>query len=166
MSNTRNFTMVAPGLHSSRRYLGLDDSGRSLFLYLLTGPHQTSCGCSQIRPGYACADLGPHWPLEKYQRYLSTVEEAGLIITDADTNEIYVERWFKHNSKGSWKYAKAIRAQVDKIESEMLREKVDADFMGTELGEAAEAAGSAERAGLSSAANTQSRLLNTRIMQR
>lgn len=167
MSNTRNFTMVVPGLHSSRRFLDLDDSGRALFLYLLTGPHQTSCGCSQIKPGYACADLGPNWPLEKYQRYLSDIEAAGLIITDPETNEIYIERWFQHNSKGSWKYAKAISGQIEKIESEMLREKVDADFAGTDLGRAAYEAGEAEKAAdRPSAANADNRLLNTRLMQK
>lgn len=167
MSNTRNFTMVAPGLHSSRRFLALDDSGRSLFLYLLTSPHQTSCGCSQIRPGYACADLGENWPPEKYQRYLAVLEEAGLIIADADTNEIYIERWFKHNSKGSWKYAKAIGDQIAKIESEMLHEKVNADFAETDLGHAAYEAGEAEKAAdRPSAANSHSRLTSTSYLRK
>ncbi|RWH93746.1 MAG: hypothetical protein EOQ89_04830 [Mesorhizobium sp.] len=168
MSTSRNFTMVAPGLHGSRRFLDLDDSGRALFLYLLTGPHQTSCGCSQIKPGYACADLGPNWPLAKYLTMLADLEgQAQLIITDPETNEIYIERWFKHNSKGSWKYAKAIQGQIDKIESEMLREKVNADFAATDLGQAAYEAGEAERASeRPSPANSGSRLLNTRMMQR
>lgn len=167
MSNTRNFTMVAPGLHSSRRFVDLDDSGRALFLYLLTGPHQTSCGCSQIKPGYACADLGPNWPLAKYLTRLADLEgQARLIITDPETDEIYIERWFKHNSKGSWKYAKAVQGHIDKIESEMLREKVNADFAATELGQAAYEAGEAERTSeRPSPANSGSRLLNTRIMR-
>ncbi|TGS46018.1 MULTISPECIES: hypothetical protein [unclassified Mesorhizobium] len=163
--NTRNFTMVAPVLHSSRRFLDLDDSGRALFIYLLTGPHQTSCGCSQIKPGYACADLGPSWPLDKYQRHLAALETAGLIIVDDD--EIYIERWFKHNSKGSWKYAKAIQSQIDKIESDMLREKVSADFAATELGQAAYEAGEAEKAAdRSTPANVSNRLLSTGLMRR
>ncbi|RWA73415.1 MAG: hypothetical protein EOQ28_14830 [Mesorhizobium sp.] len=168
MSNARNFTMVAPGLHSSRRFLDLDDSARALFLYLLTGPHQTSCGCSQIKPGYACADLGPNWPLAKYSTKLADLEgQAGLIITDPETNEIYIERWFKHNSKGSWKYAKAVAGQIAKIESEMLREKVNADFAATELGQSAYEAGEAEKAAdRPSAANADSRLLSTRLMQK
>ncbi|RVD21017.1 hypothetical protein [Mesorhizobium sp. M4B.F.Ca.ET.017.02.2.1] len=167
MSNTRNFTMVAPGLHSSRRFLTLDDSRRALFFYLLTSPHQTSCGCSQIRPGYACADLGPGWPEPKYQTCLADLESAGLIITDPDTNEIYIDRWFKHNAKGSWKYAKAIQSQIDKIESEMLREKVNADFAETDLGQAAYEAGEAERAGeRQSAANSQSRLTSTSYLRK
>ncbi|RUW53745.1 hypothetical protein [Mesorhizobium sp. M8A.F.Ca.ET.021.01.1.1] len=167
MSNTRNFTMVAPGLHSSRRFLALDDSRRALFFYLLTSPHQTSCGCSQIRPGYACADLGPGWPEPKYQTCLADLEGAGLIITDPDTNEIYIDRWFKHNSKGSWKYAKAIQSQIDKIESEMLREKVNADFAATELGQAAYEAGEADRAAdRPTPANVSNHLLNTGLMRR
>ncbi|RWI90529.1 MAG: hypothetical protein EOR22_23590 [Mesorhizobium sp.] len=167
MSNTRNFTMVAPGLHSSRRFLDLDDSRRSLFFYLLTSPHQTSCGCSQIRPGYACADLGPDWPMPKYLTCLADIEGAGLIITDPDTNEIYIERWFKHNSKGSWKYAKAVAGQIAKIESEMLREKVNADFLATDMGQAAFEAGEAEKvADIPSAANADNRLLTTRLMQK
>ncbi|MBZ9760316.1 hypothetical protein LB553_05430 [Mesorhizobium sp. CA8] len=167
MSNTRNFTMVAPGLHSSRRFLALDDSQRALFFYLLTSPHQSSCGCSQIRPGYACADLGPNWPEPKYLTCLGDLEGAGLIITDPETNEIYVTRWFKHNSKGSWKYAKAVQSQIDKIESEMLREKVSADFAETELGQAAYEAGEAERAAnRPSVANSESRLTSTSYLRK
>ena len=148
--------------------MDLDDSGRALFLYLLTSPHQTSCGCSQIKPGYACADLGANWPLAKYLTTLADLEgQAGLIITDPETDEIYIERWFKHNAKGSWKYAKAVQGQIDKIESEMLREKVNADFATTELGQAAYDAGEAGRASeRPSPANSGSRLLSTRLMQR
>lgn len=167
MSNTRNFTMVSPGLHSSRRFLALDDSRRSLFFYLLTSPHQTSCGCSQIRPGYACADLGPDWPLPKYLTCLADLEGAGLIITDVETSEIYIDRWFKHNCKGSWKYAKAIQGQIDKIESEMLREKVNADFAVTELGQAAYEVGEADKAAdRPTPANVSNRLLSTGLMRR
>jgi hypothetical protein len=164
--NTRPFTMVAPELHSSRRYLSLDDSGRALFHYLLTGPHQTSCGCSQIKPGYAAADLAP-WDTEKFVRYRDVLQEAEMIAFDAGTDEIYIERWFKHHDKGSWKYAKSIRGQIEKIESDRLRKKADEDFMATPLGEAAADAAEADRAGsLPSAANSHSRLLSTRLMQR
>lgn len=167
MSNTRPFTMVAPGLHSSRRFLALDDSRRALFFYLLTGPHQTSCGCSQIKPGYACADLGAGWSEPKYLAGIADIENAGLIITDPDTNEIYIERWFKHHCKGSWKFAKGVQGQIDKIESDMLREKVNADFAETDLGQAAYEAGEAERTSeRPTPANVSSHLMRTRLMQR
>lgn len=164
--SARPFTMVAPGLHSSRRYLGLDDSGRALFHYLLSGPHQTSCGCSRIKPGYAAADL-MSWDVDKFLIYRSKLQEAGLIAFDAGTDEIYIERWFIHHDKGSWKYAKSIRGQIEKIESDPIREKAEQDFMATPLGEAAADAAEADRAGaVPSAANSQSRLLSTRLMQR
>ncbi|MER8923426.1 hypothetical protein [Mesorhizobium sp. M0802] len=163
--NTRPFTMVAPGLHSSRRYLSLDDSGRALFHYVLTGPHQTSCGCSQIKPGYAAADLGS-WDAAKFVRYRAALLDAELIAFDADTDEIYIERWFKHHAKGSWKYAKSIKGQISKIESDPIREKAEEDFMATPMGEAAVEADGAERTSeRPSPANAGSRLLNSRIMQ-
>ncbi|RWI80816.1 hypothetical protein [Mesorhizobium sp.] len=163
--NTRPFTMVSPELHNSRRYLSLDDSGRTLMHYYVSGPHQTSCGCSQIKPAYAAADL--LWPVEKYLDYRGKLFDAGLIAFDAATDEIYIERWFKHHCKGSWKFGKGLMTQICKIESDQLREQVEAEFASTDIGAQAMEAQEAEKeAGKPSAANTHSRLASTRLMQR
>ncbi|WP_031247348.1 hypothetical protein [Mesorhizobium sp. LNJC394B00] len=164
MSNERPFTLVSPKLHSSKRYLALDDSGRALFNYVLHGQHQNSCGCSQIKPAYAAADL--IWPAEKFLLYRGKLLDGSLVDLDADTDEIYIERWFKHHAKGSWKFGKGIMSQIAKIESGRLQEKVHAEFAGTSLGKAALEAEEAEQAAAPSVTNITSRLLGTRLMQR
>ncbi|MER8745852.1 hypothetical protein NKH54_22610 [Mesorhizobium sp. M1004] len=166
MSNERPFTMVFPKLHSSKRYLALDDSGRSLFHYFLSGPHQNHCGCSLIKPAYAAADL--EWPVDKFLDYRGKVVDAGLIDLDADTDEIYVLRWFKHHGNaGSWKFGKGIMGQIARIESGRLQERVEAEFAETPIGKATLNAKDAETAGNEpTVANLSSRLLNTRLMQR
>ncbi|OWK20628.1 hypothetical protein AJ88_27625 [Mesorhizobium amorphae CCBAU 01583] len=113
----------------------------------------------------AAADLD--WPAAKYLEYRDKLQACGLIAFDADTDEIYIERWFKHHCKGSWKYAKSLRTLIDKIESARLKELADQDFMATPMGEAAIEANEAERASdRPSVANSSSRLLGTRLMQK
>ncbi|RWG20118.1 MAG: hypothetical protein EOQ55_12535 [Mesorhizobium sp.] len=87
MSNERPFTMVFPKLHSSKRYLSLDDSGRLLHHYFLDGPHQNHCGCYLIKPAYAATDLV--WPVDKFLEYRRKLADAELIDFDPETDEIY-----------------------------------------------------------------------------
>ncbi|TGQ15918.1 hypothetical protein [Mesorhizobium sp. M00.F.Ca.ET.217.01.1.1] len=164
MSNERPFTMVFPKLHSSKRYLSLDDSGRLLHHYFLDGPHQNHCGCYLIKPAYAATDLV--WPVDKFLEYRGKVADAELIDFDPETDEIYVLRWFKHHDRGSWKFGKAIIGQIARIESDRLRDLVHADFAGTPMGKATLEVKDAEGASEPPVTNITDRLLNTRLMQK
>jgi hypothetical protein len=62
---------------------------------------------------------------------LSRPRQAGcadLITFDPQTAEIYVDRWFRHNPPMNDKHAVGTRRIVEEIESDVIREKVEAEF--------------------------------------
>lgn len=129
---SRDFAPVSPAIWGSRAFLSLPSDGRVLMLYLICGPHQNSAGCCRIREGYALADLG--WQSEQYRRALADIVQAGLVIHDPATAETYVQKWFQHkgNIPTNKDHAKGTMKIIEHIDSEEIREVVEADFMQTE----------------------------------
>lgn len=127
----REFSKVAPAVWRSSRFAGLGgDAPQLLYLYFLTCEHQNSAGCFRLPDGYACADLG--WPLEKYREARERLSAADLVTFDPGTDEIYVPRWLKHNPPMNDSHSKGTRRVIERIESDMIRETVEADFMAAE----------------------------------
>lgn len=116
----RNFNMVSPAVHRSKRWVPLETDPRLLGLYLLTSGHQNSAGCCRILPGYACADLGG-WSLERYADALAVLESAEIVVTDQDSSEILILRWFKHCPPTNSKHYLGTLRIANAIESERLR---------------------------------------------
>ncbi|OJU52355.1 MAG: hypothetical protein BGO03_11905 [Mesorhizobium sp. 61-13] len=102
-----------------------------LYLYFLTCEHQNSAGCFRLPNGYASADLG--WPTEQYMSVRQILIDGEMIAFDAATSTIYVERWFQHCAAMSDKHAIGIRRVISAIESDVIREKVEADFEASEV---------------------------------
>ncbi len=127
----REFSKVSPAVWRSGRFTGLECStAQVLYLYFLTCEHQNSAGCFRLPDGYACSDLG--WGMQVYVDARRKLVEAGLICFDADTAEIYVERWFKHNPPTNEKHAIGTRRLIEAIESDAVREQVEADFQSAD----------------------------------
>jgi hypothetical protein len=127
----RKFSLVSPALWRPGRFLSLTSSdAKVLHLYLLTSDHQTSAGCFRLPDGYACADL--HWPMEQYQAARDALIEAGLIMADRETAEIYIERWFNHCPPTNEKHAAGTRRLIEEIESDTIREKVENDYIAAD----------------------------------
>ncbi|GLS29296.1 hypothetical protein SAMN04488498_11399 [Mesorhizobium albiziae] len=149
----REFSKVSPAVWRSGRFTGLECStAQVLYLYFLTCEHQNSAGCFRLPDGYACSDLG--WDAAKYAAARDKLIAAELITVDPGTAEIYVDRWLKHNPPMNEKHALGTQRIIENIESDAIREKVEADFL-----EADEARSSKVVALHSSA------LANTRIMR-
>ena len=125
MSN-REFSKISPAVWRSGRFGALDTEAKMLHLYYLSCEHQNSGGCFRLPDGYACSDLG--WDVDKYRSCRDRVVNAGLISFDPATFEIYVHRWFKHNPPMNDKHAIGTRRVIDAIESDTIRELVEADF--------------------------------------
>ena len=126
--SARQFSKVSPAVWRSKRFTDLADPwAQLLYVYFLTCEHQNSAGCFRLPDGYASADLG--WPVDAYQAARSMLVNAGLITFDAETSEIYVDRWFKHNPAMGDKHATGAGRLIGRIESDALREKVEAEFM-------------------------------------
>lgn len=124
---TKRFSKVSPAVWRSRRFNGLPDSdAKLLYLYFVTSEHQTSIGAYSIPTGYAIADLG--WTSTTYSTARAQLETAGLIIFDKDTETVYVERWFKHSPPMNESHAQGCMRLIGELDSEMIQEKVQADF--------------------------------------
>ena len=129
----REWSKVSPALWRSPRFLGLTGSDeRLLLVYYMTSDHMNSSGCYRIPDGYAVADLG--WTLERYRKARPLLVDAGLISFDAATDEVFVDRWFKHNPPTNAKHAKGAKTLISKIESDALREKAEAECAATDWG--------------------------------
>lgn len=123
----RDFSKVSPHLWRSKRFRSLGDEGRLLHMYLLTCEHQTSAGCLRLPDAYAAADLG--WPVDKFHRATAEVEEAGLIVHDDETEEIFVTRWFKHNPPTNSKHRQGVDRIISEIDSDKVREAAESDLL-------------------------------------
>lgn len=92
----REFSKISPAVWQSQRFNSLpSDDGRYLYLYLLSNRHQNSAGCYMLPDGYACTDLG--WEPDRYQAARRMLVDADMIHFDAETSELMIARWFKHN---------------------------------------------------------------------
>ena len=129
--SARKFSMISPAIWRPGRFLALGDpNAQVLYLYFLTCEHQNSAGCFRLPDGYACADLG--WQLPQYVEVRQKLVAGEMIAFDAETSTIYVERWFQHCAAMSDKHAVGIRKTISAIESDVIREKVEADFEASE----------------------------------
>ncbi|WP_353644224.1 hypothetical protein [Mesorhizobium sp. WSM2239] len=127
----REFSKVSPAVWRSGRFTGLECStAQVLYLYFLTCEHQNSAGCFRLPDGYACSDL--RWEPANYAAARDRLIAAELISFDPMTAEIYVDRWFRHNPPTNEKHAMGTRRIIEAIESDVIREKVEADFQAAD----------------------------------
>lgn len=116
----RDFTMVAPHVWRSPNFKHLkSDDAKYLFMYLLTNPHQNSAGVYALPAGYACSDL--EWQLDRYYTALALLVDGGLIRIDEATEEVLIEKWFKHATPKNPKHMQGTRKLVCQVQSPELR---------------------------------------------
>ena len=133
---SRDFNPVSAALWASWPP-GLDSDARLLLFYFMTSPHQNSSGCCRIREGYALADL--KWEPARYRMAFSEVVAADLVVFDPETEEVYVQSGSRHkgNIPTNKDHAKGTMKIVANIDSDDLREQVEADFQATSWGQKA-----------------------------
>ncbi len=127
----RKFTMVSPMLWKDRRFRGLSSQGAKLtMLYLITSPHQNSAGCYHLPDGYASADMGISEA--DYRGFRKEVVDAGLVIFDEDTSEIFIVGWFEDNPVTNENHYQGCERLVMQIESEKVGDAAQAALQQSE----------------------------------
>jgi hypothetical protein len=120
------FTMVRRSIWDSRRFTALpDDLCRYLYFYCLSCSHQTGTGCFVAREAYILSDLakpGADWTAATYRARLQHLIASGLILVDAETNEILIVGWWKDNGPSNESWFAGAKKQCEGIESQTLRE--------------------------------------------
>ncbi|WP_256750746.1 hypothetical protein [Mesorhizobium sp. Mes31] len=128
----REFNKVSPAIWRSRRFTGLTEREKFLFLYLVTNAHVTSGGCYELPDGYACVDLD--WQLGEYREARAALVTAGLVdVDDGPPVIVLIERWFKHNPPMNDDHAKGAQRRLKEIGSQRLQEKALAAFYAADV---------------------------------
>ncbi|MBB3288758.1 MULTISPECIES: hypothetical protein [unclassified Rhizobium] len=127
----RDYTKVSPLIWRDKRFRSLASSdARLAMLYFVTCEHQNSTGCYRLPDAYAAVDLG--WELDRFIKAREAVVSAGLILTDADSSEIFVVGWYETNTPTNDKHAIGTSRLIAKIESDQLREAAEEEFLASE----------------------------------
>jgi hypothetical protein len=177
--SAREFSKVSPALWRSARIYGLSLQLKAIYVYYLSNNHVTSAGCYALPDLYGCADLNV--TEADMASYRAELIAAGLIDHDANTSEVLIERWFRHNPPMNPKHYKGTSRFVSEIESDRLREKAEAAlqeaweaYTSRQVEEENRKAMEAERRrsqqsnrdlGPFQQAGTTDRLLNSRLMR-
>ena len=121
------FSKVSPAVWWSKRFRALPTSdAKLLYFYFLSGERQNSAGCFQARDGHVLADM--NWTAEVYEAGRQALVDADLIAFDEATETVYVRRWFKHCPPMNDKHALGTRRLIEELDSDEIREMVEADF--------------------------------------
>lgn len=123
----REFSKISPSVWRSKRFVALpNDDARYLYLYLLTNEHQTNAGAYHIKDGTAADDL--HWEKQRITDALAALTNADLILHDAETAELAITRWFKHNPPMSESHLVGVEKTLERIESSAIADAVTKDL--------------------------------------
>ena len=80
-----------------------------MYLYLLTNPHTSLCGCYEI--SFTTAALETGLSRTDVKKHIKSLIEKGVIDYSEDTNEVLVLHWHKYN----WTSSEKLRASLEKI---------------------------------------------------
>jgi hypothetical protein len=120
------FSKVSAAFWRSKRVAGLSDVDRLAMLYLLTAEHQTSVGVARIPAMYAAADLS--WTEAKFNEARGRLVDAGLIVFDPETHEMFAHGWFRFSPPQNPKHALGMQKQIAETESELVRSAALREF--------------------------------------
>lgn len=119
------FTMVRRQIWRSKRFASLPgDSERYLYFYFLTCQHQTSIGCFVMSVAYVLADLklrGANWTATSLADGMAVLEQAGLLLHDAETGEVLVTQWWKDIPPSNESHFTGAQRMCAAIESPTIR---------------------------------------------
>jgi hypothetical protein len=122
----RDFSKVSPKVWRSPRFRSLQVQQKLFYVYVLTCEHQSSAGCFRLPDAYALADLG--WSQEDLDASRAALVVAGLLVHDAETDEYFVTRWFKHNPGTNAKHKQGIERLISELDSDHVREAAEAEY--------------------------------------
>lgn len=91
----RNYGSVSSLIYRNEDYRSLSESGRLLFLYLLTCNHGNMIGCFNLPSSYAIDDL--QWTKEHYAEIIAELLNNHFVIIDEKREWILIPKYLKWN---------------------------------------------------------------------
>ena len=89
------YRKVDPRVHSDRKYRALSDSGKLLFLTLLTHSNMTALGALQTTAAGLAEEMG--WDLAQLKKAMSELTRAGLVQHDNPGRLVWLPNFFRFN---------------------------------------------------------------------
>ncbi|MGA1803352.1 hypothetical protein [Rhizobium sp. HT1-10] len=127
----REFSKVSPLFWRNKRFSALTSTDAKLcMLYFVTCEHQNSAGCYRLPDAYAAADLS--WPMQHYLEVRQQLADAGLILFDDESKELFVTDWFETNPAMNDKHSQGCQRLISNIESDNVREAAEDAFLQAE----------------------------------
>lgn len=112
--------MVDTSIWVDARVESLGSMAKLLWLYILTSPQGNLAGCFELTMRRIEVDTGIK--AAQAQKILDELCAAGLICCSADTGEVLIVRWRKHNwSGGSTKLAKPLASAIQDVKDPRFR---------------------------------------------
>ena len=89
---------------------------RYFYLYLMTNPHTTLCGCYEVSIRQIASETG--YSKDVVERLIDRMEKVHDVVRyDKDTKEILILNWHKYNWTKSPKLRPAIESSIDKVKT-------------------------------------------------
>ena len=121
--------MIDTGMWNDSRFEEFTMAAKYLFVYLLTTPVASLCGCYEIGFRRISTDTG--LGRESIEDALGELEEAGVIDTDGETHEVMLVNWPKHNWNRSPKLNRPLADSIDKVKSPRLKQILAEKYQNT-----------------------------------
>lgn len=103
---SRDFSKISSRLWRSAKFQKLDDCARLLYLYFLTCPHASSVGIYNCPIHYITGDLKR--PNEQIVDAISKIDEAGLILWNAEEELVCITNWARFNMPHNRNHARRL----------------------------------------------------------
>ena len=89
------YRKVDPRVHADRKYRGLSDSGKLLFLTLLTHSGMTALGALQTTAAGLAEEMG--WDVAQLKKAMSELTRAGLVQHDNPGRLVWLPNFLRYN---------------------------------------------------------------------
>lgn len=117
-NSKRHYNSVKPKLWRNKKFVGLSDQARLLYLWYMTNSEVDSSGCYYMPDTIAAGHL--NWNVEALNGTKRELIDAELILFDDDTNEVWTVDWFEHNPITNPKLAIGTVRLITDIESDWI----------------------------------------------
>jgi len=104
--------------------LDMTPEDKLFYLYLLTNPNTTACGCYELPPKLAAAEMG--YSIDTVNQLIERFIKYKKILYDPETREVLILNWLHYNrpSQRGWSQ-KIYKRDVEAIRSKTFREAIE-----------------------------------------
>lgn len=93
---------------------------RYFYLYLLTNPLTSLCGCYEISKRRMASETG--YTRKEVDELIEQLKKHEVIVYSEETKEVLVVNWHKHNWTSSEKFRKALWSEITLVKDEQFKE--------------------------------------------